>query len=94
MVCWHCRRTAVGACRFCGRGVCEDHAQERAFVLTPLAELAPDAVHPVLQQTAQQLSYALDARDEVVRVAGPAWVTPPGDGAERAADHSGNPASS
>jgi hypothetical protein len=33
MVCWHCRRTAVGACRFCGRGVCEDHAQERAFVL-------------------------------------------------------------
>jgi hypothetical protein len=33
MVCWHCRRTAVGACRFCGRGVCEDHAQEQPFVL-------------------------------------------------------------
>lgn len=33
MVCWHCRRTAVGACRFCGRGVCEDHAQEMPFVL-------------------------------------------------------------
>jgi hypothetical protein len=33
MVCWHCRRTAVGACRFCGRGVCEDHAQEQPYVL-------------------------------------------------------------
>ena len=33
MVCWHCRRSAVGACRFCGRGVCEDHAKERPFVI-------------------------------------------------------------
>jgi hypothetical protein len=33
MDCWHCRRTAVGTCRFCGRGVCEDHVQERPFVL-------------------------------------------------------------
>jgi hypothetical protein len=33
MDCWHCRRTAVGACRFCGRGVSEDHVQERPFVL-------------------------------------------------------------
>jgi len=33
MDCWHCRKTAVGVCRFCGRGVCEDHAQEEPFVL-------------------------------------------------------------
>jgi hypothetical protein len=33
MDCWHCRRNAVGACRFCGRGVCEDHAQTQPFVL-------------------------------------------------------------
>jgi hypothetical protein len=33
MDCWHCRRTAVGTCRFCGRGVCEDHAQEHAYIL-------------------------------------------------------------
>src|SRR5262245_27822496 len=33
MVCWHCRRTAVGSCRFCGRGVCEDHAREQPYVL-------------------------------------------------------------
>ena len=33
MDCWHCRRTAVGACRFCGRGICEDHAKTHPFVL-------------------------------------------------------------
>jgi hypothetical protein len=33
MDCWHCRKTAVGSCRFCGRGVCEDHAGEQPFVL-------------------------------------------------------------
>lgn len=33
MDCWHCRRTAVGTCRFCGRGVCEDHANTKPFVL-------------------------------------------------------------
>jgi hypothetical protein len=27
MNCWHCDRPAHGSCRFCGRGVCKDHAQ-------------------------------------------------------------------
>lgn len=27
MNCWHCDRPAHGVCRFCGRGVCRDHAQ-------------------------------------------------------------------
>jgi hypothetical protein len=33
MDCWHCRRSAVGACRFCGRGICEDHAEIKPYVL-------------------------------------------------------------
>ena len=33
MDCWHCRRNAVGTCRFCGRGVCENHAQTKPFIL-------------------------------------------------------------
>jgi hypothetical protein len=33
MDCWHCRRTAVGVCRFCGRAVCEDHVETMPFVL-------------------------------------------------------------
>lgn len=67
--------------------------QERAFVLAPLVELAPDARHPVLNRTVRQLDDALDTHEGVVRVAGPEWVTPPAGGAERAADRSGNPAS-
>jgi hypothetical protein len=33
MDCWHCKRTAVGTCRFCGRGICEDHVQLHPFIL-------------------------------------------------------------
>jgi len=33
MDCWHCRRVAVGVCRFCGRAVCENHAKTRPYVL-------------------------------------------------------------
>lgn len=33
MDCWECRRTAVGICRFCGRGTCEDHAEPHPFIL-------------------------------------------------------------
>jgi hypothetical protein len=31
MNCWHCRQVAVGTCRFCGRGVCEDHLTTRPY---------------------------------------------------------------
>jgi hypothetical protein len=33
MDCWHCKRTAVGTCRFCGRGICEDHVSVHPFIL-------------------------------------------------------------
>lgn len=35
---------------------------ERAFVLTPLKEIAPNAVHPVLQKTIAELSSGLELR--------------------------------
>jgi len=50
--CWHCRRTAVGLCRFCGRSVCENHALTRPYILElfqgPLgtrALVVEDALH-------------------------------------------------
>ncbi|HVC25966.1 MAG TPA: hypothetical protein VND23_09425 [Acidimicrobiales bacterium] len=33
MDCWHCRKSAVGTCRFCGRGICADHVRTRPFIL-------------------------------------------------------------
>jgi hypothetical protein len=33
MDCFTCRRTAVGSCRFCGRGVCENHLEDRPYIL-------------------------------------------------------------
>ena len=59
---------------------------ERAFVLAPLAELAPDLVHPVLGLTIQELADALGSNDGVSRAAGPEWVTPTASDAGSSAD--------
>ena len=31
--CWTCERTAVAACRFCGRGSCRQHARVHPFII-------------------------------------------------------------
>lgn len=52
---------------------------ERAFVLVPLAELAPEMRHPVLGQTMTELLAALPDQSGVAQVAGPGWhITPAG----------------
>lgn len=52
MRCWVCGTAADAVCRFCGRGVCKEHARTRAFLFdtwqTPsgLKGLAvDDAIH-------------------------------------------------
>jgi 2-amino-4-hydroxy-6-hydroxymethyldihydropteridine diphosphokinase len=40
---------------------------QRAFVLAPLAEIAPGALHPVLRRTAQQLWESLPSDGAIVR---------------------------
>ena len=41
---------------------------ERGFVLRPLADIAPDFVHPVLQQTVRELLADLPPEDGVLKV--------------------------
>ena len=31
--CWVCERTALGSCRFCGRGTCREHAKTHPFLI-------------------------------------------------------------
>ncbi len=38
---------------------------ERAFVLIPLAEIAPDLIHPQLNKTIQELAHALEEKPEL-----------------------------
>ena len=33
MECWECERPAHAICRFCGRGVCKQHAQEKPYIV-------------------------------------------------------------
>ena len=67
--------------------------QDRLFVLAPLANLAPDVVHPVLRKTMKELFDSLQWSDSVVLVDGPQWVNPQAGGAETIEGRSGNPAS-
>ncbi len=53
---------------------------ERAFVLVPLAEIAPEEIHPVLRRRIVELLASLPGAAGVQRYASSGWeLTPPGD---------------
>ena len=34
MECWHCQRPAAACCTFCGRAICQDHAQKHPSIIS------------------------------------------------------------
>ena len=41
---------------------------KRKFVLLPMAEIAPDAIHPVFKKTIRELLYELENSSEVLKL--------------------------
>ena len=52
MDCWICKRTALGVCRFCGRGICEEHARFHPYVLDLYSAHSKDVVRALVVEDA------------------------------------------
>ena len=50
--CWTCEKTALGACRFCGRGACREHAQVRPYIVGLYRGLSDDVMRAVVVEDA------------------------------------------
>jgi hypothetical protein len=52
MDCWTCEKTALGSCRFCGRGACREHAQLRPFIVSLFRARTDQVVNAVVVEDA------------------------------------------
>lgn len=52
MDCWTCEKTALGACRFCGRGACREHAQTRPYIVGLYRRRRDDTMQAVVVEDA------------------------------------------
>ncbi len=52
MDCWSCERPALGSCRFCGRGVCREHARSHPFIIALYRQAKRDVVRALVVEDA------------------------------------------
>jgi hypothetical protein len=52
MDCWICKRTALGVCRFCGRGICQEHARFHPYILSLFSSLRKEVVRALVVEDA------------------------------------------
>jgi hypothetical protein len=54
MLCWYCAKAARGTCRFCGRGLCEDHAKFGPYLLEVTRSATRDRAEGLVVEDAVQ----------------------------------------
>lgn len=54
MTCWFCAKGAKATCRFCGRGVCEDHAKFGPYVMEVVRSVTRDRSEALVVEDAVQ----------------------------------------
>jgi hypothetical protein len=52
MDCWICKRTALGVCRFCGRGICQEHARFHPYILDLFTSHSKEVVKALVVEDA------------------------------------------
>ncbi len=52
MDCWTCKRTALGVCRFCGRGICQEHARFHPYILALFTAHSKEVVRALVVEDA------------------------------------------
>ena len=52
MDCWICKRTALGVCRFCGRGICQEHTRFHPYILSLFTGHSKEAVKALVVEDA------------------------------------------
>lgn len=52
MDCWICKKTALGVCRFCGRGICQEHARFHPYILSLFASPRKEVVRALVVEDA------------------------------------------
>lgn len=65
MDCWTCEKTAVGGCRFCGRGTCRAHAKTFPYIVS-LYSNRQGAVKAVVVEDALHCGTCKPREDPVV----------------------------
>lgn len=65
MDCWSCEKPALGSCRFCGRGVCRQHARSHPFILTVYRQAKRDALRALVVEDALHCGFCKPRGDPV-----------------------------
>ncbi len=65
MDCWSCERPALGACRFCGRGICREHSRTHPFILAVYRQTKADGLRALVVDDALHCGFCKPRGDPI-----------------------------